>query len=154
MPHVSNNKWYCLIRRRSIRSFIYTSIQKGYPTPRHILIYYSLSSNHAKPRNYNVVKWNTNLRETSECLSDMYLSICKGLRNLEYWIHRGRRSKESSSREQTDDCCLYPIQSESKSVSRSKNTNQEGPRECCTVCYLLVEELWQSECLQRLSINI
>ena len=150
MSHVSNNKWYCLMHRRSIRSFIYKRIQKGCPTPRPIPIYYSQSCNHAKPSNYDVVKWNTNLRETSECLSDMYLSILKGLKNLQYWIHRGMLSKESSSREE----CLYPIQLDSKSVSRSKNTNHKGTHACCTVFYQLLEELWDSECLQRLGINI
>jgi hypothetical protein len=64
--------------------------------------------------------------------------IWKGLRNLEYWIHRGTLSKESSSREETDDCYLYRIQPERKSVSRRRNTNQEGLHVCCTFCYQLV----------------
>jgi len=84
MSHVSNNKWYCLVHRRFFSSFIYTCIQKGCPTLRPILIYYSLSSNHAKARNYNVLKWNTNLRETSVCLSDIYLTYLE--RFKEPWV--------------------------------------------------------------------
>jgi hypothetical protein len=84
MPHVSNNKWYCLTHRRSFRSFIYTSIHKGCPTPRHILFYYLLSSNHGKPRNYNAVECKTNLRETSVCLSDIYLTYLE--RFTEPWV--------------------------------------------------------------------